>query len=215
MSVSFAAMAGLSLVTCRRLLRTLALASSVLTSLMSRELIATSCIRLSFCALTCSSSASLRSVSADVPQAAMTKTSGASVNMSFFIGTTPLSRVVRLVLPRVFAALRRYVRLQLPGMEGKFLSAQTPDREVARVLCPTIRRGRDQLHVLPHAQRQDGRRLECRDPGGIHLRVEGAATHHALCAPAKHRRIAPLLMLYSSQIEHQTWGGAISITPQF
>src|SRR5213592_4405121 len=214
MRVSFDAVTGLSLDTWRRLLRILAFASSVLTSLISRELMATSCIRLSFCALTCSSSASLRSVSADVPQAAR-KTSGASVNMSFFIGTTPLARVVRLVLPRVSAAPRRYVRLQLPGMEGKLLSAQTPDREVARVLCPTIRRGRDQLHVLPHAQRQNGRRLEYRDPGGIHLRVEGAATHHTLRAPAKHRRIAPLLMLYSSQIEHQTWGGAISITPQF
>src|SRR5205814_6990226 len=66
---------------------------------MRRELIATSCIRLSFWALTCSRSASLRSVSAEVPQAARPNASAANVYVSFLIATTPRSSRVRLVLP--------------------------------------------------------------------------------------------------------------------
>src|SRR5256885_2311249 len=179
MSVSFAAVIGLSLDTCSRLLRILAFASSALTSLMRRELIATSCIRLSFCVLACSRSASLRSVSADVPHAAAAKTSAATVNLSFVIGTTPPSRMVRLVFAGD-ATPRRYVRLQLPRMEGKLLPAQATQREVAGVLRATLGHRRDQLHVLSHAQRQNYRQLGRGDSGWIHLRGEGPTAHYPL-----------------------------------
>src|SRR5258705_11957561 len=185
--VSLDAVIGLSLETCKRLLRIFALASSALTSLMSRELMATSCIKLSFCALAVSSSASLRSVSAEVPQAANAKTRATDVNLSVFIRRTPLSRRVKLGLTDAApATARRYLWLQLPRMEGKLLSGQAREREVARVLRPTIGHSRDQLHFLSHAQRQNDRRLGCGDPSDIHLCAEGAATYHALRAPAKH-----------------------------
>src|SRR2546430_7303307 len=66
-------------------------------------------------------------------------------------------------------------------MEGKLLSAQAPEREVARVLRPTIGHGRGQLHFLSHAQRQNRRRLECGDAGGFTfvLKAPQRITHFA------------------------------------
>src|SRR5881628_2413444 len=154
---------------------------------------ATSCIRLSFCALAVSSSASLRSVSAEVPQAATSASaSPADVNGSIFIGMTPPSRMVTLLLPRCSGyTSERPVTTSLNGREA----STRPSSRVPSGSSTTLNNwyGRDQLHLLSHAQREDDRRVERSDPGGIHLCSEGAAAHHALRAPAKHRRTAPPL----------------------
>src|SRR2546422_8645856 len=93
---------------------------------MSRELMATSCIRLSFCALACSSSASFRSVSADVPQAARANTALKSTSLSFFIATTPPSIMVRLAFA---AMLRLHVGTSgynFPEWKGSFYPPKLP-----------------------------------------------------------------------------------------
>src|SRR5262249_62222921 len=79
-----------------------------------------SCIKLSFWALTCSRSASLRSVSADVPQAARPNARAAKVYVSFLIATTPLSNGVRLALPRMARLHVGTAGYNFPEWKGSF-----------------------------------------------------------------------------------------------
>src|SRR4051812_5413738 len=51
--------------------------------------------------------------------------------------------------------LDRHIRLQLPGMEGQLLSGRSVRRQDAAVLCRAISDRRDQLHVLPDAEREN------------------------------------------------------------
>ena len=57
------------------------------------------------------------------------------------------------------ANLGRHVRVQLPRVEGQLLSAEAAGGEDAGVLRAGVQHRRGQLHLLPHAQRQDPRRL--------------------------------------------------------
>src|SRR5580765_5461145 len=55
--------------------------------------------------------------------------------------------------------LDRYLRLQLPRMEGQLLSGRPRGGEDAAVLRGAISHRRDQLHVLSDAEREDRVRL--------------------------------------------------------
>src|SRR5437588_11096914 len=71
-------------------------------------------------------------------------------------------------------------------MEGQLLSGEAPGGEDAAVLRRALRDGRDQLHVLSHAEREDPRRLEPRDAGEAQADPQGPQAHHP------HREAAPL-----------------------
>src|SRR5437762_7708238 len=58
-------------------------------------------------------------------------------------------------------------------MEGQLLSGEAPGGEDAAVLRRALRDGRDQLHVLSHAEREDPRRLEPRDAGEVQADPQG------------------------------------------
>src|SRR5215510_6130784 len=88
----------------------------------------------------------------------------------------PRVRRIWLTLPN---DLGGHVRLQLPRMEGQLLSRHAAGGEDAAVLRGTVFHGRDQLHVLPRAQREDPRRLEQGDAGALQADVEGAQADHA------------------------------------
>src|SRR5215211_853893 len=51
--------------------------------------------------------------------------------------------------------LDRHLRLQLSRMEGELLSRGSRGGEDAAVLCGAVFHRRDQLHVLPDAERED------------------------------------------------------------
>ncbi len=57
---------------------------------------------------------------------------------------------------------RRHLRLQLPGMARHVLPREVQHRQDAGVLRRALPHRRDQLHVLPHAQREAAGRLERR-----------------------------------------------------
>ncbi len=57
-------------------------------------------------------------------------------------------------------------------MEGQLLSAGSARGEDAAVLCRPVSDRRDQLHVLPDAERKAGRRLGCSDTGALHLKKD-------------------------------------------
>ena len=83
--------------------------------------------------------------------------------------------------------LDRHLWLQLPRMEGQLLSSDAAVREDAAVLRRAVPDGRDQLHVLPRAEREDSRRLEQGDPRHIQADAEGAEAHHARSAAERLR----------------------------
>ena len=59
----------------------------------------------------------------------------------------------------------RHLRLQLSRVAGHLLSGEVPDRQDAPLLRGAVLHRRDQLHVLSHAQRQDGGGLGRGDAG--------------------------------------------------
>src|SRR5579884_2697822 len=59
--------------------------------------------------------------------------------------------------------LRRHERLRVQGVASLLLPGQDARGGVPAVLRLEARRGRDRLHVLPDAERQDARRLGGRD----------------------------------------------------
>src|SRR5207237_677705 len=81
------------------------------------------------------------------------------------------------------------LRLQLPGVEGQLLSARSPGGEDAALLRRALSDGRDQLHVLPDAERDARRRMGGADAGALQAHAEGAAPDHAR-QPAEERRRA-------------------------
>src|SRR5476649_1857470 len=83
--------------------------------------------------------------------------------------------------------LDRHIRLQLPGMERELLSRRSRGEEDAAVLRRAVSHRRDQLHVLPDAERGDCRRLGGADAVALQAHAEGAAPHHAR-QPAEKRR---------------------------
>ena len=74
---------------------------------------------------------------------------------------------------------RRHLRLQLSGVARHVLSGGPSGEGDVRLLLGAIPHRRDQLHVLPHADAEDDERLAGAGAGGVPLRAEGAAAHHA------------------------------------
>src|ERR1700682_5349560 len=72
-----------------------------------------------------------------------------------------------------------HVRLQLPGVEGQLLSRRPVRREDAAVLRRAFSHRRDQLHLLPDAEREAGGRMGGADAVALQVDAEGAAAHHA------------------------------------
>src|SRR5262249_37631790 len=68
-----------------------------------------------------------------------------------------------------------YVWVQLSGMEGKLLPAGSSSREDAAVLRGAVSDGRDQLHLLPHAERKARQRMGGANPVAVQADAEGAA----------------------------------------
>src|SRR2546426_904738 len=108
----------------------------------------------------------------------------------------------------------RYVRLQLPRVEGAVLSAQAASLWDAQLLRRAAAHGRDQLHILPDAQRQNHRRVERGDAAAVHLRAEGTEAHHARF-PAQVRGQAPRLLLrHRRRARPQARTPAVSAAPE-
>src|SRR5581483_10954291 len=84
--------------------------------------------------------------------------------------------------------LDRNVGLQLPGMEGEFLSGESPRGEDASVLRRALFDGRDQLHLLPDAEREARGRLVRRDAVPLQADTQGAASDHPRQPSARLRR---------------------------
>ena len=76
-------------------------------------------------------------------------------------------------------------------MEGHVLSADAARGEDAAVLRRTVSDRRDQLHVLPCAQREDPRWVEQGDAGSVQADAQGAAPDHTRCAAARLRGPRP------------------------
>src|SRR5438477_336991 len=74
--------------------------------------------------------------------------------------------------------LGRHLRLQLPRVEGQFLSRRSRRGEDAAVLRRTFSDGRDQLHVLPHADGETRRWLGRADAVAVSDHAQGAAADH-------------------------------------
>jgi len=78
-------------------------------------------------------------------------------------------------------------------MEGKLLPRQAPELKWLEYYAQQL--GTVEINYtfyrMPSEKTIAG--WNASDAGGIHLRSEGAAAHHALRAPAKHRRTAPPL----------------------
>src|SRR5205814_1006816 len=72
-----------------------------------------------------------------------------------------------------------YVRLQLSRMEGQLLPLRSTCGQDAALLRGAVSHRRDQLHVLPHAQREAGRRLGRADAVALQADLEGPSTNHA------------------------------------
>src|SRR6185295_17735079 len=83
--------------------------------------------------------------------------------------------------------LGRHLRLQLPRVEGEFLSRRSRGEEDAAVLRGAFSDRRDQLHVLPDADREARRLVGGAGAVAVPLYAESAATHHAR-QPAEGRR---------------------------
>src|SRR5262245_33640072 len=82
-----------------------------------------------------------------------------------------------------------HVRLQLSRVEGELLSVRSSRGEDAAVLRGAFSDGRDQLHVLPHAEREAGLGLGGADAVAVQADAQGVATDHAR-QPAEEHRIA-------------------------
>ena len=66
-----------------------------------------------------------------------------------------------------------------PEWKGSFYPAKFPAAKMLSYYARAARYRRDQLHLLSHAEREDPRRLECRDAAGIQAHAQGAQAHHA------------------------------------
>src|SRR5882724_11273755 len=74
--------------------------------------------------------------------------------------------------------LDRHLWLQLPGVEGELLSGRPRDGEDAALLRRALSHRRDQLHLLPDAEREDRVRMGGADAVAVQADAEGAAAHH-------------------------------------
>src|SRR4051812_17157263 len=79
-------------------------------------------------------------------------------------------------------------------MEGQLLSRRPRDGEDAAVLRRAVSDRRDQLHLLPHAERKDRVRLGGADPVAVQTDAEGAAADHARQPVEERRRIRRRLL---------------------
>src|SRR6266851_1295619 len=75
--------------------------------------------------------------------------------------------------------LDRYLRLQLSRVEGQLLSGGSSRGEDAWVLRRPLSDGRDQLHVLPDADREASGRMGRANAVPLQADAQGAAAHHA------------------------------------
>src|SRR5262249_12228995 len=73
-------------------------------------------------------------------------------------------------------------------MERQLLSQRSLGREDAAVLCRAVPHGRDQLHVLPDAEREAGGRVGRADAVAVQTHAEGASADHARQATEAGRR---------------------------
>ncbi len=86
----------------------------------------------------------------------------------------------------------RHQRLQLSRMERGLLSGPDQAGADARALRPAARHGRDQQHVLPHAQARRRRQLGRPGSGRLPVRDQSVAAPDPSPAAPGHRRTAGL-----------------------
>src|SRR6185369_79600 len=79
-----------------------------------------------------------------------------------------------------YDSLRRHQRLQLQGMEGKFLSRKDSGERHARVLRVAAARGRAEQHVLSHAAAGHDRELEGAGAEELSFLSKSTAVDYAL-----------------------------------
>src|SRR5262245_47525372 len=95
-------------------------------------------------------------------------------------------------------------------MEREFLSVETPGGENAAVLCRAISHGRDQLHVLPDAEREAAGGLGSADAVALQADVEGAPPHHPRQPAEKLRRARQWLLPRRGVARRQARRAALS-----
>ena len=92
------------------------------------------------------------------------------------------------------ARSRRLLGLGLQGLARRLLSREAPAARVAAPLRRALRHGRDQLDLLPAANRGGGQRLGRADAEGVSLLGQGEPLHHSHQAaqqPGEVRRALP------------------------
>src|SRR5882672_4340547 len=95
-------------------------------------------------------------------------------------------------------------------MERDLLSRDAFGGEDAAVLRGAVSDGRDQLHVLPRAEREDSRRVEQGDARALQADVEGTEADHARCAAARLRGPREAISGDGSDARSETGGPAVS-----
>src|SRR5438093_5666117 len=100
-------------------------------------------------------------------------------------------------------------------MEGPVLPGQDSRIRAAPVLRPAALHGGDQLHLLSHAECEDGRRLGWGDSSRIHVRPQGAATHHPHRPAPGRGRPAALLPRNGTQAGPQARADPVPAAAQF
>src|SRR5438093_9394569 len=100
-------------------------------------------------------------------------------------------------------------------MEGQLLSGGSSNSEDAAVLRGSISDRRDQLHVLPDAEREIGRRLGGADAVAVQAHAEGAAAHHARQPPEELRRSGQRVLSRGRNARRQTWRAVVSVAAVF
>ena len=96
------------------------------------------------------------------------------------LGGSPPSHCARtLNSPDAAARVRRNLGLQLPGVARDLLPGEVQHRQDAGLLRRALPDGRDQLHLLPDAQREAARGLERRHTRALLVHAQGAPPHHS------------------------------------
>src|SRR2546422_14271 len=100
-------------------------------------------------------------------------------------------------------------------MEGPVFPGQDSRIRAAPVLRPAAFHGGDQLHLLSHAECEDGHRLGRGDSSRIHVRPQGAAAHHAHRPAPGRGPPATLLPRNGTQAGPQARADPVSASAQF